>query len=167
MTVANTNSTHGQSGAVEPLKWPKYFQDYVDDLRRRPPAINFSIPYFGAEDRAYRDVCAQIKKRTRCSLKAWLRIDQRYVVARELSALLARICRWPNDFFIPDDPFEVLCHSALFLDDFPMMDLCLAMIEQFEIRGDEISADDWTGLLKLNLGQVVDFVILRMPGGIP
>src|SRR5437667_4356584 len=92
----------GKDGECGPLQWPEWWVSPT-------PIQRFlrGTPIVGPENRVHREICRQLRQRGETCLGAWGNDSRRFEAARTTSRIAAKKLNWPNDFFLPDDPFEI------------------------------------------------------------
>lgn len=86
---------------VEPLKWPEYWVHPT-----RVQRLLIGVPIIGIDKRARTDIRKQLSTRSAQVFQAWP--SPVSPVYQQLSDVLMRELDWPNPFFIPADPCEIL-----------------------------------------------------------
>jgi hypothetical protein len=72
------------------------------------------FPFWGSHARIRRDICRQLRARTIRALDAWGTDPERYRVLCFVSSVVMEYGGWPNVFYLPDDPCELLfCDTSI------------------------------------------------------
>ena len=104
---------------VSPLHWPGGRRPSTADVSRRGL---FLIPIVGSVlwHRAYSRLMTPIVDQIASQLrsrppmwKLWGMPPDRLVYAKQISHIVANEIGWPNDHFIPEDPFEIVFFAPL------------------------------------------------------
>ena len=66
------------------------------------------FPFYGLNNRKRREICIQIRKRTRANTKQYWPSPELETIAGELAKVIQSYFNWPNTHFLPDDPMEFL-----------------------------------------------------------
>ena len=158
MAVQNPINYWGLN-ATDPLSWPP------DGL---PPAKDFerkcrSIPIVGQllayrmEQHRLRQIAgrfrAQVRQRPPTDPKAWGDDPKRQQFAAFLADVIRDAGGWPNDHFIPSDPFSILCweHNT-------GMEYILVQLAVEEKIGREIQSEQFYRISNMSFGEAVDFL---------
>jgi len=87
-----------------PLTWPASW-----DKRGYWRDSLWGITHFGWNKRIHRGICDQLERRSDWTPSFWDAFDRDHRrIERTISPLLQLRMAWPNDRFLPDDPFEIL-----------------------------------------------------------
>lgn len=86
---------------MRPLNFPKYWLEPTSIQR-----ILRGLPLIGVDRRAYRSICAQLLSRSPSVWCLWP--EDLVITAKEIAGVVEEYFRWPNPYYIPDDPCEVL-----------------------------------------------------------
>ena len=134
----------------KPLTWP--------DCWKKPSAIKkvlLGIPIVGPQAKTYKQICAQLEERTTDCLVNWGDNPERQYFAAEVSRILKTNLKWPNSFFIPADPFEILCWDK---EAYPIDMLTIEdVIQEIETSvGKRLPGSFWLASLSKPFGEVVD-----------
>ncbi len=143
---------------IKPLLWP---DDWSDGL----PKSKWSrfwlgkFPPFGAEYKAEQFINKQLKQRNHDdSLSYWGTDNERITILNEFCIIIKNWFKWPNQNFIPDDPFQVIFFDATgFHVDDARNDAFNDMREKWKISATDIN--EWN---QITLGEVVDKIKAKL-----
>ena len=80
---------------------------------------------------------------------------KRLEMARYLCLLIKEKYDWPNDHFIPNDPFDIVFQIPW--DDLDIIEVIMRCEEDLEIEIKDEEAQEWGGAL----GDIVDFLVAK------
>jgi len=138
------------SDTPEPLKFSDHW--------RNPSGLQQFLlwtPLIGLQFSEAQRLRRQLRQRDPSCLGLWGEDLVRTQLARTISELAEQNLGWPNDYFIPDDAFEVVlwdCHGDL--------GSAAALMDIYESLGVDLCEDEkeWDLLSGMTFGEVVDFV---------
>src|SRR6266404_815554 len=140
---------HGNA-SIAPLRWP-FDWNHLTAWQK----MLSLIPFVGPQARAHKDIVYQLRHRSAASIELWNRFSKSEVeLARIISKVVKEALRWPNDYFIPDDPFEIVIwdkHGDMATTE------TIAAIER-KIGVEQKASAEWENLTKKNYGSVVRFL---------
>ena len=128
--------------------------------RDRFQSFLLGMPFIGPEHRTHMLLAAQLQQRDETCLLAWGDACDRIRLARQVSGIIHKWLYWPNDFFIPEDPFEILVwdHTAYYSDGFVLS----GIVKEFEeFIGETYTDTFWEAALSLRYGEVIDHLLNR------
>jgi hypothetical protein len=132
---------------VRPLHWP-FDWDRMPSLQR----FLWSLPVIGPQSQAYRSIARQLNLRGSECREAWNRFSQsEKAIATTISGVVKRNLGWPNDYFIPGDPFVILVWDRN--GDLATTE-ALAQIET-RLRLRRRTPSEWESLFGKDFGEVV------------
>jgi len=143
--------------AIPPLQFPKDWPRIVK------PHFLLGLPIVGAQERVYRDLCAQLAPRTEECWDQWGTTGPRIDLARFIARAFGEAADWPNPIFVPDDPFVLVTwdHDACGLDDMAGDDALQDIARHAGVKG-----INWRRFDACTLGQVVDQLLHEgLPSG--
>lgn len=88
---------------IKPLSWPTYW--------KRPTEVqNFlkGVPFVGIDKRARRHFWNLLNKRSPSCLLEWGRDSDTLLMLLFISPIIQEWMEWPNIYFIPSDPCDIL-----------------------------------------------------------
>lgn len=136
---------------MKPLQWPPLFY--------QPVQLSWFQRLFAPDDR-YRQVTEQLKRelkaRPRPEPPTWGADPERVRIALLLCKKTQETYDWPNDHFIPEDPFEII--ALLPWDDLDVVELAMALEEDLTIDIENFEVETWASI---TLGEVVDQLLKR------
>lgn len=88
------------------------------------------MPILGLDRRLYAQFRRQVGARGQECLAIWPQDNPTQAVRLSVSSIIQREMRWPNRFFLPDDPCAIL-----FFDPFSNMDSVRAILEVERAHG--------------------------------
>lgn len=92
------------TNAPQPLFWPVNWDELTSWQR-----LLIGIPFVGSQSKARKGIRVQLAKRTAACLELWKSYSSHeQEVANGLAVYIRDALGWPNKFFIPDDPFEIM-----------------------------------------------------------
>jgi acyl carrier protein len=112
------------------------------------------MPIIGPQASERRGIITQLKQREASCLAFWSKNKQRREVFEAISKIIQRDFGYPNNYFIPEDPFEIL-----FWDDFDGMAVVEASMNLEDKFGISLSEQDFVKMHNMTLGEVVDFIV--------
>lgn len=89
---------------LAPLQWPP---DMGELLRKK--GFLLGIPFVGPQEKIYRHICEQLLRRDTTYLDLWSPDAESRSLGADCARVIAKDMNWPNDYFIPEDPFAILC----------------------------------------------------------
>ena len=135
----------------KPLKWNIDWENMTFKER-----FLLGAPFIATEDKAYKDIAAQLKERDDSYLSEW---DKYSPDIKKLAIdLLNRIKNeniWPSAIFLPDDPADIpLGVHFDFTDKLDFYPIAYSIVEKdLKIKMD---TDFWNGLHKMTFGQAIE-----------
>ncbi len=141
---------------MEPLHWPDQLQQHAQKppLWHRLPLVGlYKPPNFS---RAIEPVAEQLKTRQPPPPEVWGDDPARVNVAHYLCSAAQKRYQWPNDHFIPEDPFDVVFQIPF--DDLEIVEMVLRFEEELKITISDEEAQQWADK---TLGEVVDFLLRK------
>ena len=104
---STTLTESNEFDVVQPLRWPV-------DLKSLSAIQKFlaGFPLIGWDWRVHKLHCAQLKARDGSCLKLWGNRIEHLRLLCFLNPIIVEYGRWPNSFFIPDDPLDILFVEA-------------------------------------------------------
>jgi len=140
--------------APEPLKFSEEW--------RNPSGLQQFLlwtPLIGLQFSEAQRLQCQLRRRDPSCLGLWGEDLVRTQLARTISDLARRNLGWPNDYFIPQDAFQVVlwdCHGDL--------GTVALLVDIYESLGVDLGEDEkeWDLLSGMSFGEVVDLVQERM-----
>jgi energy-coupling factor transport system substrate-specific component len=134
-----------QSSSITPLRWPVDW-DRLSDWQK----VLVDMPIVGAQARCAKAILHQLSLRNEDCLAAWSGFSPREIeFSRTISKIVQKHLGWPNDYFIPSDPFEIVIWDRH--GDLAVVEV-IANIE--EIAGSQ----EWSILQKKPYGEVVSML---------
>lgn len=145
---------------MTPLQWPAYFRRPLHgkpDAAERTSWVARLIQQFTEPsdyDRVRQDIGEVLSARPRPDPGVWGTDPARIRTGLTLCRKIQEEYEWPNDHFIPEDPFDIA--MLIPWDDLEIVELMLALEEslQFPITNEE--ANLWVGS---TLGSVTDHLL--------
>jgi hypothetical protein len=134
---------------MKSLEWPGDFYEPVPSswLKRfLDPYPNF-VPVKEALDR-------QLRERSRPDPGVWGDDPLRVRTALAACKLIQENYQWPNDHFLPADPFDIVC--LIPWDDLDIVELVMSLEEHLGVTLDDAKALSWEGT---TLDGVVDTLL--------
>ena len=128
---------------IQPLYWPdrwirrSRWQDFLRD-----------VPLVGLNAWTHRHICQQLRGRSEVALALW---PHRPPHVSLLSAMIQEYMLWPNAFFIPDDPCQILLWDTTL--ELRAVEAMLKMEDDFQIPRDVMEH-----IVDMTYGQLVDAV---------
>jgi acyl carrier protein len=116
------------------------------------------MPIIGPQASERRGIITQLKQREASCLAFWSENKQRREAFEAISKIIQRDFGYPNNYFIPEDPFEIL---FWFWDDFDGMAAVEASMNLEDKFGISLSEQDFVKMLNMTLGEVVDFIVSK------
>lgn len=88
---------------ISPLYWPRVCKEptWIQRFLR-------GIPILGIDSVARRHICAQLALRDRSCLQLWPDNSELITTISFVFSKIQEWFRWPNDFYMPEDPCEIL-----------------------------------------------------------
>ena len=149
------NAHQTSNNAPEPLKF--------SDRWRNPSGFQRFLlwtPVIGLQFSEAQRLRRQLRRRDPSCLALWGKDLVRTQLARTISDIARRGLGWPNDYFIPQDAFEVVIWDN-FGDAFAFAEL---LMELEDALGIDLGEDDeeFGRLLTMSFGEVVDLLRTRI-----
>jgi hypothetical protein len=119
-----------------------------------PPLQRFlsSVPLIGPQAKAYRSIARQLSLRGSECREAWNSFSQREKgIASTISELAKTNLGWPNDYFIPEDPFVILVWDRN--GDLATTEALAEIEARLGLR--RRTSSEWESLFEKNFGEVV------------
>ena len=126
-------NTVGPAQSCSPLSWPQWWAQ-----RSRWVDFLVGMPLIGPGRRLRKSIWRQLSARHDVILNAWEPSERN--VARKVSSVIQECLGWPNAFFVPDDPLEILLFDAG-----DSMSAVEAMVEIEERLGVEMKCEESLG----------------------
>ena len=141
---------------IEPLQYPK---DWPRVVKRH---FLLGLPFVGAQEPVYRDICAQLRARTDEYWNTWGDFGARQALARFVAHSLATAAQWPVPIFIPPDPFVLMAwdHRAVSVDDLSVQFALDEIAEHIGVKRNVIA---WDRFEHSTFGEVVDNLLQLKP----
>jgi hypothetical protein len=119
------------------------------------------VPIVGADHRAHRNLCQQVRIRTVACLTAWGTDPRRVSLASFASHELQRVNHYPHPYFIPTDPFGLIAWDFTAGNvDHGFLDGAIERIQ--EHLHTSLPVSEWQAFLSLPYGSVID-ALLQAP----
>lgn len=136
---------------MEPLHWPESFS-----VSHKP----WYKMLFTA-DKQYKPTIDYVKRqlieRDKPDPAWWGNDPVRFKVAKQVCHRIQERYEWPNDHFIPEDPFDVLFLTPW--DDLEVNEVILELEDDFRVHLSDAEVADWQGK---TLAAVVDSVYSKL-----
>jgi len=132
---------------VEPIIWPD------ERLKHAGP---WHLGRQASEANA--NVQRQVEARGPVPIEVWGGDIRRQFVGRRICRSIKKNIGWRVDYFIPEDPFDLLCWGGWF--DLAEVEVIIDIEEVFSMRA---SDEEWSAVFDKTFSEVVDFVIRRAP----
>jgi hypothetical protein len=133
----------------EPLQYPSHYPP-TDKWKR----FFIGVRWLGPDLSFFKDLRSAQASRTLESMSAWGGGDRRLLVT-EIGVALARYCRWPTPYFLPQDKVSVVVGGPKFAaaDDTDVHDVIGAIEEIADVK---MGAAFWEASGSGTLGELVD-----------
>jgi hypothetical protein len=120
-------------------------------------SLFLDVPFIGTRALVWKNLCSQMRERTTACLNDW-EVFQREEkeLARRISAIVRDGLGWPNDLFIPSDPFEIVVWDHY--GDLGTTEVVNEIERQFSLR---FTDSEWKELRQITFGEVVGFLVGR------
>jgi len=146
------DEVHMREQGIEPLAWPTEWltRTWLDNFL-------MGIPLIGLDRRVLREFRLQLKQRDESVLRIWGAGPSVESTRCRLAALLQEYLRWPNTFFVPKDPCDILFWnpSSLCIDGLEVTELLCVICEEFGIQEGQEEEDFLTRLSEMSFGELV------------
>jgi len=135
----------------KPLFWP-FDWNSLSGLQKS----FLEFPFFGARARAHREIISQLTRRSVECLAHWDNFSEKErELAKKISKIVCKCFAWPNEYFLPDDPFEIMIWERS--GDFMATTEAIATIEN-ELGLKQKTSAEWESLMKQNYGKVIQII---------
>lgn len=139
--------------STKPLEWPVNWATLTPSQK-----LLMDFPLVGTLDRSFKCIAEQLKHRSEVSRDSWKPFcPKEQTIARVIARIAKEEIGWPNTYFIPDDPFEILLWDAG--EDL----LTTSAVERIEsdIGLEGMDDDQWKELASQTFGEVVRELLAR------
>ena len=142
---------------MEPLHWPDFYQSEADEPQSFWKRLPFIGWLFSSSDyeAVINSVKEQLLARPKPSPGMWGDDLSRVKMARYLCSTVKEEYEWPNDHFIPDDPFEIVFQMPW--DDLKIVEFVMRVEEDLDVNVPDEEAEMWGG----TLGNIVDYLVAK------
>jgi len=131
---------------MEPLQWPEYLRDSLEDYHRwQTIVVQIASPLIR------KAIAFQLSTRPPIDPLTWGDNPYRQHIARVLCQHIQKCYGWPNDRFLPQDPFDIVC--LIPWDDLELEEMVIGLEEILRLRVPDAEAVSWCGK---SLAHVVD-----------
>lgn len=136
---------------VQPLKFP-FDWNRLSSLQK----VLLWFPLFGPQVSARRSIIRQLKRRTVNDLKMWddFSSDEKRI-ARIVSGIIQNQFSYPNDLFMPNDPFEIMIWDSL--GDLGTTEVVSDIEEKLALKRKD--SGEWESLAREDFGTVVSMLL--------
>jgi hypothetical protein len=133
--------------STKPLEWPVNWAALTPSQK-----LLMDFHFVGTLDRSFKGIAEQLKHRSEVSRDSWKPFcTKEQTIARVIARIAKEEIGWPNTYFIPDDPFEILLWDA---GEDLLTTSALERIES-DIGLEGMDDDQWKELASQTFGEVV------------
>jgi hypothetical protein len=136
---------------ADPLRWP--------ECRYRPSLWQRFQRFWtlGSDYPTWNALRKQQAKRTRDCLDAWPQDKAIVQVRDKLSSIIAECLGWPNPYFLPTDPCEILMWDTT--PDLRIEEATILIEREFPLREEEL----WDRIAAITFGEFVQRLTAAIP----
>jgi hypothetical protein len=117
------------------------------------------MPFFGIRDRVFKEIVAQMRQRSADLSESWNRFSSAELgVEQRISKIALEELGWPNDHFLPSDPFEIIMWDGT--GDLATASAIDRMERELGLR--RRSDGEWQELASLTFGDVVQKIAAEL-----
>jgi hypothetical protein len=102
------------------------------------------------------EIETQLISRPKPSHAVWGTDQNRVKMAQDVCAIVKDIYGWPNDYFIPQDPFDVVFQMTF--GEFELAECIVRFQEELSVNIGNQEAEKWSGK---SMGDMVDCLLAR------